>query len=448
MKKFNGRHHLLMLGKRGALLLLAGIMSFASVLYSFQPQSASAAQLTSRDLTISTSVSNASGVAYDLDFTMGSSVAVQSMIVEFCTTPLGTCTLPNLMDIDTATITSQAFSEAATFTKVTGPVSTGACVLAGDNTDTQVCMSRTAPSAETATAKQIDLGTITNPTISTGAFLTIYARITLYSDTSFATQVHDGTVAAGVTQQLTTTGRVQERLEFCVAALDDATYDATPPQDCGDFPTTTSVDLGVIDNGSIAISPVPNTVTNPANDSYGAAMVNTNAAGGVVIEYFPEEETVVSGSDTDQLRSFRVAPTDCDASAASVTDQCFVSADGVTPTLMAAGTENFGMFIPCIAAATASQTVDNLGDNQVAAYAGSDGTMIDATPADCENDESTNTRFDFDDAAVAGTATTITSSNSVVDNEWLKIVFAATASATTPTGQYSVTTTYIATPTF
>jgi hypothetical protein len=255
--------------------------------------------------------------------------------------------------------------------------------------------------------------------------------------------VHDGTVAAAMTRQLTTTGRVQERLEFCVAALTDA---ASVPANCGAFPSATTIDLGVIDNSSIAVAPVDNTATNPANDSYGAAMVNTNASNGVVITYFPEAATTVSASDTDQLRSFRVLPTDCTNNPASVTDQCFISADETAGSTFSAGIENFGLFIPCVAAAAGSQTTNNLATTPNAIYVGNvDTSLTDAAASSCENDEASNTFFGFDDT---GTPDNITASPTVVDNEMIKIVFAATASPTTPTGQYFVTTTYIATPTF
>lgn len=272
----------------------------------------------------------------------------------------------------------------------------------------------------------------------------MYVRITVYNNDTFTpgasdvNKVHYGAVAAGITQQLTTQGRVQERLEFCVAAIDDGgNTDTTLPINCGAIPTTTTIDIGIVDNTSVVFAPVDATPTNGANDYYGIAMINTNAAGGVALTYYPEIDTNVGGGDTDQLRNFRVAGADCSATTTSVTDQCFVSASTAGETF-AAGTERFGLFIPCID--TTQGTTSNLG-TVPAAYNGSDNNT--ASVANCET--AANTDFAWDNT---GTAVTLASSTTVVDDEIVKISFGATASATTPTGLYRVTTTYVATPTF
>lgn len=298
---------------------------------------------------------------------------------------------------------------------------------------------------------------MTNPSVPGSApyFQTVYIRMYIYNNATFspgannANIVHYGTMAAAIVNQLTTTGRVQERLEFCVAALDDA---ATIPNGCANFPNTTSVDLGIID-GTIVRSPADNSVTNPANDKYGAAMVDTNAANGVVVTYFPEIATPVSSGDTDQLRSFRVLPTDCNASAATLTDQCFriasYSANAGDGEDIVAGAERFGIFIPCVEATATSETDTNLANGTVIgdmeAYNGDDNDLVSGTPSTCENTENTNVRFGYRDD---GTPSEVARSDTVVDDEMIKIVFGATASSTTPTGTYFVTTTWIATPTF
>lgn len=422
---------------------------FASVAPIIFEDQASAALLTSRKVTISSSKSAQTGVSYTFNFTFPSTAVAQGMILSFCTSPLGACTKPTGMDVSTGTANvsaTQTFSQTPAFTEVV--TSTGDCNIAGTNADTKFCVSRTggtSGSAETAAAKEITVTNATNPTLST-PFTTVYVRISIYNNDTFTPGasnvniVHEGTVAAGITQQLTTQGRVQERLEFCVAAIGDGgNTDTTLPANCGAISTTTTVDIGIVDNTSIVYSPVDATATNGANDFYGIAMINTNASGGIVLTYFPEIDTNVGGGDTDQLRSFRVAGADCSATTTSVTDQCFVNAAQAGETF-AAGTERFGLYIPCID--TTQGTTSNMG-SVPGAYNGSDNTTTSS--ADCENPGTANTDFAW---RADGTAETIASSSNVVDDEIVKLSFGATASATTPTGLYRVTTTYIATPTF
>jgi hypothetical protein len=63
---------------------------------------------------------------------------------------------------------------------------------------------------------------------------------------------------------------------------------------------------------------------------------------------------------------------------------------------------------------------------------------------DCEDDDDA-TNFAWNESS---TATNLASSSTVVDDELIKFNFGAIASATTPTGIYTVVSTYIATATF
>lgn len=477
----NGRQNLLKLGERGAILVLAGLMSVASVLISVRPQIASAAQVANRSVVVSTSQSAATGVTYDFTFDTLTTETVGGVIFQFCTTPLGACTLPDSMDISGATIDEQS-SWSSSFTKTTGPVTTNDCVLAGDNTDTQVCLTRAASSETAATDESITLGAIVNPTLSTPNWMTVFVRIFIYNNANYtpgannANIVHYGTVAAGIVNQLTTTGRVQERLEFCVASIGDAIVSNDLPVSCDNvsnasagvqnWPTTTTVDLGIIDNTTVKAAPVDNSVTDPANDEYGVLNVNTNASAGVVVTYFPEALSggQVLSSDTDQLRSFRVIPTDCaDNSGGGIfTDQCFENADRTLTEgeIIASGTEKFGLAIACInnedpanvanggiGLTNSFDPAGSAGGTVNDAYDGDESLTDDgAGVGDCENEDISaySWAFGFDGT----TPDTLVASNTVVDNEIIKLRFGAAAAATTPTGTYSVTTTYIATATY
>jgi hypothetical protein len=430
-------------------LLQATIIVVAGVLPLIFANSVNAATLTSRRVTITSSKTSQTGVSYSFNFTLPSTTAVQSIRFEFCDAPLGACSHPAGLDNNytlASTNATQTFSEATAFTEYSG-ADAGACDDHNNGTpanSTEYCVTRTDTDAETAAAKTITLDTITNPSSAT----TIYIRISLYSDTGFATEVHNGTVAAAIVDQLTINGRVQERLNFCVAAMDEDDVEPVSVSACTGL-TDSNVDIGVIEDGSVAVAPVEPTTTNGSDDDFGILMVNTNASGGVSVGYFPEDPTSVSGGDTDQLKSFRVVPTNCDASAASLVDQCFVSAgnsgDG---DVITSGTELFGMYIPCVYNNTnsnPSSTTSNLVTTNDS-YDGDD-EAITGTGTTCEAETFTSGTAEIAWNA-SGTTDNLISSANVVDDEIVKLRFAATASSTTPTGSYTVVTTYIATATF
>ncbi len=388
---------------------------------------AHAAQMGSRKVTISDSKISATGVNYTFTFTTATSAAIQGVRLQFCTTPLGACTTVAGSTVATAdaTAATQTWTNAGDLTD-NGSTDQGDCTE-NTNPAQEICLDRVVATAETPGAKVFTLNTVTNPSSQT----TTYIRIATYSDTAYATKVDEGIVASATARQLTVNGRVQERLEFCVAAIDDA---SALPANCGAMASTTTIDMGVIDNSSIAQAPVNVTSTNGSNDFYGVAMINTNASSGAVLGYYPE----AAGSGTNELRAFRVAGVTCNASGTDLTDQCFQSATpSNTADTFTAGTERFGMVVPCID--TTQGTTANMSG--VTAYNGTDASTTSGV--NCQNEA--NTKFAWNNS---GTAATIASSSNVVDNEIVKLRFGATASATTPTGIYTVKTTYIATPTF
>jgi len=443
------------LSRRALALIAAAILFVAALLPILTTSRVSAQQLTSRKVTINKSYINATDVEFAFAYTLKSAAEVEGIIYQFCTTPLGACTLPAGMSVQAAVHDSQtAFPANATAFTAHPVADEGDCDMT--TTSSKMCFERTAATAAVAdTAVTHTISGITAPS----SIQTVYVRISLYSNNTFVSgdKTDDGTVATAFVQQLTTSGRVQERLAFCVAAIDD---DDALPADCAAFPTTTSIDLGTIDNTTAPInmtSPVEPTATNGANDFYGIAMVNTNASGGVVIAYYPEADTVVANSDTDQLRNFRVANTDCSSTTTSVTDQCFINA-AAGGELFASGTERFGLQIAC--KDTTQGTTNNLGTDSGTnttvtgngtagtvntAYANTDQDVVSS--ANCESPTAGDTGITFA-WNNSSTAAALISSSSVVEDELVKLRFGAVAAATTPTGLYRVTTTYIATPTF
>ena len=404
-----------------------GVLLAASMFQLFGMQSAGAAQLTARKVTISDSEISATGVNYTFNFTTATAAAIQGVRLQFCTTPLAEpCTVPTGLTVagSDATAATQTWTNAGDFSD-NGSSDEGACTEA-TNSAQEICIERANASSESVGAKQFTINTVTNPSTQTS----VYVRIATYSDTAFATAVDDGVVAAATARQLTVNGRVQERLVFCVSAHDDA---AALPADCTAMGSNTTIDLGVIDNTAVKIAPQNEINNDGANDDYGLAQINTNASSGVVLSYFPEQ----AGTGTEQLRSFRVTGALCNVSAASTTDQCFVDGTGAAGEFDS-GDEGFGLVVACVD--NTEGTTTNI-TTSVDAYDGDDDSI--AVGADCENEGETEFAW-----SNSGTAATLVSSTNVVDDEIVKLRFGARAAPTTPTGSYTVTSTYIATPTF
>lgn len=437
-------------------LVVAVLFTLALAMPLMISSKANAQSLTQRSVTISTSEGDATGVSYDFSFNLpGSDVAVQGILFEFCTTALGACALPTSMDVQGSTdVGAETWEETTDTWEVYAGADAGACDQ-GVNTY-QLCLERGDTDTETAggATKTVEITGVENPTLA-GNFTNVFIRVTLYSDTAYATLIHDGTVVAAIVRQITVNGRVAERLDFCVGAvLDDNSGGGGEDtelaaigdnQVCTDLPGDAVIDIGVLDDSAVYISPVTADPITGANGHYGVAAVKTNASNGVVVSFFAEDTASVSGGDIDNLKAFRVAPTDCAAdqtTGAGLLDQCFRSAasTGEDFGALTGGTqERFGMQVSCFEQndGTRSTTTALTGD--------ADFTDSDVTDGvDCEDDD--------DDSNLAwnetATAADLASSTGVVDDELIKFNFGATTSSTTPTGAYTVISTYIATATF
>ncbi len=417
-------------GAKSALFIMqSAVIAIAALLPMFTAGQASAAQLTARSATLDNSKVSATGVgivfAYNLPTTAS---ALQGIVYDFCTAPLGTCIQPTGMVVNASTHVAQSGFPAngTAFATRTG-ADLGACLSTSQTY--QRCFIRT-DATTGGGAVTHSIGAVTAPSSKQ----TVYIRIGVYSDANYATLVDSGTVAVAFVDQLVTNGRVQERLDFCVASIDAAATLPTTLALCSAL-NSASIDIGIIDN-TIAVSPVASTSTNGSNNKYGILMADTNASGGLLVSYYPE----VAGSGTNQLRDFRVTGATCNASNANLLDQCFQEASN-TGSTFTGGTEMFGLQVPCID--TSNGTTTSLG-SVPAAYSNTDNNTTSA--ANCQNlGVDAGVKFAFNNS---GTAATLASSTTVVDKETVKVRFGATASATTPTGAYTITTTYIATPTF
>ena len=389
-------------------VVLAGLIAPLFLLTS----NTSAAVLSARSLTLGTSKPTATNT-WTYGFTTPATTNIGSLMFQACTTPLGTCSSPGSglnMNVGATTL-GTGWTSATAFTRGSG---SGSCTAAAN----VMCTTRTAAS-ETAGARTLTASLQVNPT-TVGSY---FVRITTFSDNGYTTVVDTGVVAFSITEQLTINARIQEVLNFCVGttAVDDAT--TSPASDCTGISGTT-VDIGVLDSGAINVTPI---ATNGGSNSNGIAMLRTNAQTGVVVQYFSEQDT-----SSGQLKVVGAA-----CSGSSNTDQCIN--DSATQATFSAGTEAFGMTIAAVnCVSTTSYTcLFTSGTYRLSRdsnYDGTGGNSYGATQGYAWND--------------TATPVTIASSSTVVDDEALILKFAATPSITTPTGAYTVVSTYIATATY
>jgi hypothetical protein len=409
---------------QSAVLVTAGVAPIALT------ASASAApQIPNREARITTA---RPGQTFDITFefdttTTGSATSVQAAEFEFCDAPLGTCNTTNVPTIPASSTVSEGGWSTTNEATAFGTYAR----QNGDSggTNNQINVQRT-DTDDQRTLTNVTVG-FTGLTHNATANRTFYPRIRLYSDTSATTLVWEGAVAQSTSQTLTVNARVQEILAFCVGstAVDDATTSVGAA--CSNI-TGTDVDLGVIDSGSVSVSPV--NATNGGDNENGVAMIRTNAVNGAIIDYKAVQETS-SGK-------LKVAGAAC--SGTSITDQCFNST-GTTQNAIAAGTEEFGMTIAGI----------NCGSTTSYTCTFSAGTYNLVRDAEYDGD-GTNTyqtgntnNFAWDDTGTADRiASSAGSAVKVLDDEAMILKFAATSSITTPTGQYTVQADFIATPTF
>jgi hypothetical protein len=429
--------HASALSKRATSLFAAGVLASAALVPVLLISQASAfAQLNERQIDIYTSEVSAADVVYTVSFEPATTGNIRTIIVDFCDSPLiGTvCNAPAGLDSNEAGL--------GVYNETGSGFGTAWAVDTGESTANKVVIKDAAGTSVTAgNTVSFDLGNgttgngIDNPS-TLGSF---YARILTYatdtagdsydssstgSNNAPAATVDAGGVALSTANQLTINARVQEVLQFCVG-----TDDAASADDCTDISGTT-VDIGVIQSGSVSISPVATTAG--GNNRNGLAMVRTNAVNGVVIDYFAESTAGDTG--TNHLASLRVEDATCagDGTIATgaKTDQCFNSA-GTTQAVFASTDEGFGMTVSGVD--VTNGTTNNL-------------------VRDVEYDGDGTNGGGNGWAWAQGTPDRIASSTGsgvkVVDDELLTLRFAAQAAVTTPTGQYGVLSTYIATSSF
>lgn len=380
------------LSTRAIAFIQVGVLAFAAIAPVFLAQTAEAAQMGDRSITMDSSLTTETNATYTVSFVTSTTASLNGMVVAFCSgsdSPIigDACSTPTSMDVATGT----ALANQSGVTDWT---------IDGTNSSANVLvLDRTAASVASSTTVSFDLTGVTNPS-TTGTF---YARILTYDNAGQdsytpgtpGTHVDDGGIALSTANQIDITARVQEQLTFCVGNAD-----ANTSNDCTDI-SGSSIDLGVLDPTNVNIaSDTASANTDGEGSAY--ARVSTNAQQGAVVQY---SASALSDGTND------------------------INAVGATEASVDAGTEEWGIAVNNV------DTTDGTTTN------------LDAT-ANYDNDVGYAFQADTLTTIADSTLTGTGAADYVLDNEQLEIDFAASVSPTTPTGLYQTTFSFIATGTF
>lgn len=365
-----------------AVIVLLGMVSPVALV-----GSASAAQVTARQITMSNTRSSATGVSYEVTFTPVSNAGVT--VVEFCSSS----------PVITETCTAPAGFTAASATVDTGTVAPG---FSGSTASVKVTSTMTA-----GTPKTFTLGNITNPNYVTSSGTGFYGRIITYTDATqsnghtalgtYGTHVDDGGVALSTTNPIQVSATIRETMTFCV-------FKTAPTAACGGV-SAGNVNL-TLGQGSPAALDATATSTDTA-----FSQISTNASSGATV--FMKNSNTCGGM-------FRTGE--------SNSSVCSIPPVATGTDAITAGTAKFGMRLSAaspvgtafgsITRAATYSTGSNYGMNWVSGNA----TGVSST----YGDEIYN------------------SASAPVSNQNVQMTFAATASPNTPAGSYTASMNLIA----
>src|SRR6266404_2238847 len=357
---------------------------------------ASAAQITSRSLTLQAGVtdggSKPSGVVnHFFQFTLPTTGNVGSILFQYCTTAANSlaspaCVTPAGLSTTAATMGTQ--SGATGFTLVN--TSNGAPYL-----------TRTAASITGPLAVSYQLLGITNPNATdcpanvTAPSCTFFVRISTYASTNTTGSSTDtGTVAASVNEQILLTGTMPESLVFCTG---------------GTVGTTSSVpDCSTATSGSVTF----NKLFSPTDTSTATSQMaaSTNAGSGYSVTV--NGPTLTSGSNT-------------------------ITAIGHTAALGVRGTSQFGLNLKANTTATSTRAIGI----EVAPVANGTNYKGEAVSP-------YNTADSFAYRSTDGVADSASGGAGGTDAQIFTVSYIVNVPGSQPAGTYTSTLTYICTPTF
>jgi hypothetical protein len=373
--------------KRSGYATVAFAVAFAAVLPALlAPLDASAAQVTSRNIKMSTSAVS-TAAQYEINFTTATTSTIQGVVVDFCSqSPIignSTCTLPTGMTVG-ATVASQTGLTAGTWT--------GSTAQAGGS-KTLVITNGSGASVSSGQAVSITVTGFTNSS-TVGTF---YARIFTFSTTAGAnaytsgtpgTHVDDGGVALATEDAIGVTATVQESLTFCISA-------AAPGTGCT---STTAPSIVIGNGGSPSILDAAGVYTATIYHQ-----LSTNAQGATTVR-MKGSSALTSGSNT-------IGP----------------SATSTTPFTITAGTANYGV--------------------RSSAGTGGTGTVTPQAPYNSGTQYGLDTTTSNDNVTATYGDVLATATGAIL-NVNSPVIFGATAGASTPAGIYTASYSLIATSSY
>ncbi len=350
---------------------------------------------------------------HEFTFRPGTSGSVARVLIQYCTTPLldTPCTAPN--DMNASTVASVAAQsgfgvntvslDTTTVANSGGIFTTSPCSGASPFRTNCILLQRTADTLGTSTDLVAAFGQgtgtdwIKNPTAGN-----YYVRIYTFSDTAYATQIDGGGAAFAINTQIDITAKVQEKLNFSVAAAT-----VTPGTSCSPLTGTGSLKLGDAD-GVLDIA--------TAYDAHSYFRVNTNAANGTKILYSGDTLKNVSGTSS-------------------------ITALTTTAAFSKPGTSQFGLGLNSAnTQAGAGHSFTNLV--ATAPYNDADGAINPAGTT-----LGTDAQFAFDTTSVSAPKE-IAGSTGTITCDTGSVRYLGNIATTTKAGVYKTTITYIAVPTY
>lgn len=225
--------------------IISGLLVFVLLLSSFS-SSVSAAQITTRKVTLGSSVASAV-TNYDFTFTVPSATVLQSASFTACTTASGACSTPSGFSVTGSTLTGQ-------------PTNLGDASGWTVNTSTagSLRLAKSGNSAAPTGSQTVSFSSVTNPSATNSTF---FLRMTTYSDAAWTTSVDTGTVAASTAGQITVTASVDEALTFTLAANTVALGTLTTSSTGSGTSTMTAATNA---NGGYSITVAGTTLTGPS----------------------------------------------------------------------------------------------------------------------------------------------------------------------------------------
>lgn len=300
---------------KSALLQASAFVLAVSTLLLGLSGTATAAQMTTRKLTLGSSVPSAS-TTYAFSFVLPSSTVLQSFQAQICTTPSGTCTTPSGFVNSSSTLTGQ-------------PTNLGDASGWTVNTSTagSLRLSKSGNSAAPTGTTTLSFSNVTNPSATNSTF---YARMTSFSDAAWTSAVDTGTVAASTAGQITVTASVEETLSFTLTAATVALGTLTSGT-TGSGTSTMSASTNA--TGGYAITVNGTTLTSGANTITALSSPTTSATNSsqfginLVSNSSPSVGSAVSGSGSgaaatgyDTTNNFKFVSGDTVASASAATN--------------------------------------------------------------------------------------------------------------------------------